>query len=121
MLLALNRAFDREAMDLFLYLWQVREQEIWYSSDALLRFSGLIASGLVTFKAEKLSGQTPPTFGTIYHGASYEIGMKVVLLLTGKGKLLVEAWRNGDEAAYRALVSGRVPEPPATSLPQRAE
>jgi hypothetical protein len=49
MLAALNNAFDRESMDLLLYLWHTKDKDIWYSGDALLRFAGLIAAGLVAF------------------------------------------------------------------------
>ncbi|HKB39599.1 MAG TPA: HNH endonuclease signature motif containing protein [Gemmataceae bacterium] len=113
MLLALNNAFDRGSLDLLLYLRQTHGQEIWYTGDALLRFAGLIAAGLVTFKTEKLYGMTPTTSGhmgtipTVFHGTSYELGMKVELELTDKGNRLVEAWRSGNEQAYRTLISSQ--------------
>jgi hypothetical protein len=111
MLLSLNQAFDRGSIDLLLYLRVTHEKEIWYSGDALLRFAGLIAAGLVGFKTEILYGQTPTTSGymgstpTVFHGSSYELGMKVELHLTERGLQLVEAWRSGDEEKYRQLVS----------------
>jgi hypothetical protein len=114
LLLALNQAFDRAGMDLLLYLWETREQEIWYTGDGLLRFSGLIAAGLVEFATKKLYGQTPTNVGQwgdmpmLIHGSSYETGMVVEVRLSQKGKLLVEAWRGGDEEKYREII--RVPK-----------
>jgi len=111
MLLALNGAFDRGSMDLLLFLREAEAKGVWYSGDALLRFAGLIAAGLVTFKSERLYGQTPTTSGhmgsipAVFHGASYEIGLKVEIQLSPKGKLLVSAWLAGDEDQYRALIS----------------
>jgi hypothetical protein len=110
MLTALNQAFDRVSLDLLLFLWETKGQDIWYSGDALLRFAGLVAAGLVTFKAEKLYGQTPTTSGftgsipTVFHGTSYEIGIKIEIRLTDKGKRLVEAWRTGNEEEYRSVI-----------------
>jgi hypothetical protein len=111
MLLSLNQAFDRGSIDLLLYLCVTHGKEIWYSGDALLRFAGLIAAGLVGFNTEKLYGHTPTTSGeyagipTIFHGTAYELGMKVELHLTERGIRLVEAWRTGNEDKYRQLIS----------------
>jgi hypothetical protein len=111
MLLALNNAFDRGAQDLLLYLRQTDGQEVWYSGDALLRFAGMIASGLVTFTTQKLYGQTPASTGDyggipmLIHSSSYELGMVVQISLAEKGRLLVDAWRNGDEDKYKELIS----------------
>jgi hypothetical protein len=111
MLLALNQAFDRCSQDLLLFLWESQGAEIWYTGDTLLRFAALIAAGLVGFKTEKLYGQTPTTSGfmgsipTVFCGTSYELGMKIELHLTEKGKRLVEAWRAGNEDQYRSLIS----------------
>lgn len=109
------------SIDLLLYLCVTHDKEIWYSGDALLRFAGLIAAGLVGFKTEKLYGHTPTTSGqmgsipTVFHGSSYELGMKVELHLTGRGIQLVHAWRTGNEQQFRALISqpGMVPIEPS--------
>jgi hypothetical protein len=117
MLLSLNQAFDRGSIDLLLYLCVTHGKEIWYSGDALLRFAGLIAAGLVGFTTEKLYGHTPTTSGhvgripAVFHGSSYELGMKVELHLTERGSQLVTAWRTGNEEQFRTLISqpGKVP------------
>ncbi len=119
MLLALNQAFDRGSTDLLLYLCVTHGKEIWYSGDALLRFAGLIAAGLVGFKTEKLYGRTPTTSGkmgsipTVFQGGSYELGMKVELHLTERGLQFVKAWRTGNEDQFRQLIS----QPGKTSPP----
>jgi hypothetical protein len=110
MLTALNHAFDHASIDLLLFLWQTKGQEIWYTGDGLLRFSRLVAAGLVTFKTQKLYGYTPTTSGhmgsipTVFHGTSYELGMKIEIELTEKGARLVKAWRTGNEQEYRSLI-----------------
>ena len=113
MLIALNNAFDRESMDLLLYLWHTKSQDIWYSGDGLLRFAGLIAAGLVSFQTEITYARTP------FHNVDMH-GIKNVLVqpiphspqmvvkkieLSDRGEHLVDAWRNGDEAKYRELLS----------------
>ena len=118
MLIALNHAFDRASLDLLLFLNLTQGQQIWYSGDALLRFAGLIASGLVGFRTKTLYGQTPTTSGSyggvqaVFHGSTYETDMKVELHLTEKGQQLVQAWREGDETRYRQLISK--PDPSST-------
>jgi hypothetical protein len=113
MLIALNNAFDRESMDLLLYLWHTKDKEIWYSGDGLLHFAGLIAAGLVSFQTEMTYARTQ------FQNVDMH-GMKNVLVnpiphspqvvvkkieLSDRGIQLVEAWRNGDETKYRELLS----------------
>jgi len=47
MLTALNHAFDREAMDLLLFLHDALWSAVYYSTDGVTRFAGLIVAGLV--------------------------------------------------------------------------
>jgi hypothetical protein len=106
MILALNHAFDRGSTDLLLLLRKTDGETIWYSGDALLRFAGLIAANLVEFETKKLYGQTPTTSGhfgsvpTVFRGSSYELGMVVELMLTERGRMVVDAWRAGDEQRF---------------------
>ena len=113
MLIALNNAFDRESMDLLLYLWHTKEQEIWYSGDGLLRFAGLIAAGLVSFQTELKYARTPfhnvkmhGIDDVLVHPIPHSPQMVVEKIeLSDRGMQLVEAWRNGDETKYRELLS----------------
>lgn len=97
MLIALNHAFDRESMDLLLFLYQTKDKfPIWYSGDGVLKFARLIATGLVEFGEQAVNhlmgaGHTPTS--------SHRVK------LSEKGTLLVEAWRFGDEEKYRKLLT----------------
>jgi hypothetical protein len=97
---ALNHAFNKASMDLLLYLNQPEIENVWYTGDGLLRFSGLIAAGLVELAASQYSvgvrfGNSPPT-------APPTTAVRVKL--TEKGRLLVEAWLKGDEERYRTAL-----------------
>ena len=112
LLLALNQAFDRHSRELLLFLRQTKGQEIWYSGDGLLQFAGLIAGGLVTFKAEKQYAYTQAanvkwgSTDVYHHPTPHSPTIQIQVELTDKGLLLVEAWLKGDEARFRELVSG---------------
>lgn len=98
MLQALNAAFDRGSADLLLYLWETQNDSVSYSTDAILRFSGLIAAGLVTFSGHQKPG-TP-----VRDDVPHSVLIAVRLALTDKGKRLVEAWRSGSEGAHRQII-----------------
>jgi hypothetical protein len=111
LLLALNQAFDRHSTELLLFLRQTRGQEIRYSGDGLLQFAGLIAAGLVTFKAEKQYAYTQAanvklgSMDVYHHPIPHSPTIQIEVELTVKGIVLVEAWLKGDEAQFRELVS----------------
>ena len=98
---ALNHAFNKESIDLLLYLNNPSVQDIWYSGDGILKFSSLISAGLVqtcesTFSVglrhkNKGGGRTPPTSPPT---------TSVKLELSLKGKTLVESWLKGEESVY---------------------
>ncbi len=100
MLVALNEAFDRRGMDLLLFL-NKQWKETYYSGDGLLQFAGLIAAGLVE--------QGASIGGGLWGGGTPATSVHQ-LILTERGKLLVEAWLAGDEDKYRALVAGELPQ-----------
>jgi hypothetical protein len=100
MLLALNHAFDRESMDLLLFLHRTREDEIWYSGDGILRFARLLAAGLVEL-ANPLQ-QYGWCFESILAKPSVSVHQ---VRLTDAGIQLMEAWLSGDEKAYLKWVS----------------
>ncbi len=47
LLIALNQAFDRQGMELLLFLYKTNANQLWYSADGVLSFAGLIGAGLV--------------------------------------------------------------------------
>ena len=95
MLVALNHAFDPAGMDLLLYLKKV-ESQMFYTSDGVLRFARLIAAGLVELKGCDFKEEFGATIA--------DIG------LTERGRLLVDAWIEGDADKYRAALVPRNPE-----------
>ncbi len=103
MLHALNNAFDRESMDLLLYLHHRGDEPHWYSGDGVLRFAGLFAAGLVQLGKQS----SAETFVNMY-ASCHEV------VLSQKGVLLVEAWKAGDEATYERALSMPNPDPRAT-------
>jgi hypothetical protein len=88
LLLALNEAFDRRAVEHLLMLGQVGELRV--PSDALLTVSALIASGLVVFRYD------PPANPRLQ-------GQTHVLSLSTRGRTFVDGWKNGDQRAALAL------------------
>jgi HNH endonuclease len=108
MLHALNHAFNKEAMDLLLYLRLPAVRTVWYSGDGLLRFSGLIAAGLVDVtKVASAIGRRSRRVALRYLMNSEEPPLTrsptttVRVGLSAKGKELVRAWLAGDEDGFR--------------------
>jgi hypothetical protein len=95
MLHALNHAFSKEAMDLLLFLHVRGPETHMYTADGVLRFAGLFAAGLVEFGMQ-ICEETFSSFIETRHE----------VVLSEKGRLLVDAWRKGDEDAYRVQLTG---------------
>ena len=95
---ALNHAFSRESMDLLLFLYTKDAQKMWLSGDGVLKFSGLIAAGLVKFGEQAWKNQMS------MRGSGPSSSHK--LKLTEKGQALVTAWLTGDEDSYRKYLEG---------------
>lgn len=98
---ALNHAFNKESMDLLLYLNQQSIENVWYTGDGFLRFAGLVAAGLVEVSDSQFSvgvryGNSAPTSPPT---------TAVRVRLSQKGRLLVESWLSGDVAKYEAALS----------------
>jgi hypothetical protein len=93
MLHALNHAFSKEAMDLLLFLHARGKEPHFYTADGVLRFAGLFASGLVEFGTQ-ICEETFSQFIETRHE----------VVLSEKGKLLVDAWLKGDDKAYSSVL-----------------
>lgn len=99
LLLAINNAFDREGMDLLLFLYRDRNQHMLrVTGDGLLTFARLIAHGLVQ------AGSTAVD-RTLRMGGGPSISTHEPTL-TPTGLMLVEAWLNGDEEGYARMLNG---------------
>lgn len=99
LLVALNQAFDRQGMDLILYLHHTKTNQLWYSADGVLKFAGLIGAGLVEIAETDMIFKAPNE-GKMFRQTSHK------LALTHRGTLFVEAWLLGKEEDYRDLISG---------------
>jgi HNH endonuclease len=99
---ALNHAFNKESMDLLLYLSHPGIENIWYTGDGFLKFAGLVAAGLVEVAEFQFS------VGVRYGYSSAPTSpptTAVRVKLSDKGKLLVDSWLKGDEAQYKAALA----------------
>jgi hypothetical protein len=97
---ALNHAFNKESMDLLLYLSYPGVENIWYTGDGFLKFAGLVAAGLVEIAESQFSvgaryGNSAPTSPPM---------TAVRVKLSDKGELLVDSWLKGDETQYKAAL-----------------
>jgi len=114
LLVALNGAFNKEAMDLLLFLATKDSEKLWYSGDGVLKFAGLIAAGLAEMTAVTSGGSVGrPVFVQFGESppATPPPGSGVRVALTEKGKLLVHSWLQGDEATYVKALESRQPSP----------
>ena len=99
---ALNHAFNKESMDLLLFLSKPSFENIWYTSDGGLRFAGLIAAGLVEIAESQFS--VGVRYGSKDSAPTSPPTTALRVRLSDKGRALVESWLAGDEQAYvRAL------------------
>jgi hypothetical protein len=90
MLVALNGAFNRETIDLLLFIADIQQFGLIISGDGLLKFSGLIAAGLVNWR-------------TGLSAANYTVS------LSDKGRLIVNAWKLGDRIKLAAALGATLP------------
>jgi len=87
-LVALSQAYDTAAIDDLLFLSTPEVADLRVSGDGVLKFSRLVAGGLVTYR---LFMQNGPIL-------LYEVN------LTNRGAQLVAAWRSGDRAAVASAL-----------------
>jgi hypothetical protein len=86
---ALNQAFDRDSIDLLLFLSTPYAAQLRIDGTGVLRFARLIAAGLV---GSLLVGQNGPF-------VLYQMGF------TPKGLAFVNAWKKGDREAVAASLA----------------
>jgi hypothetical protein len=96
MLVAINRAFDLEAIDRLMFLAQIPKNFLVVSGDGVLHFDRLIAAGLASVTAKSNNNGLLVTY---------------TVNLSPKGKMLIEAWKTGDHLKIRNAVTSTVPSP----------
>jgi len=100
---ALNHAFNKESMDLLLFLHKTGNEVIWYSGDGLLKFASLISAGFVRIVETESAGSMRYSGGGLSISVS-ESSHRVDL--ADRGKVLIEAWLKGNEVAYKKAIDG---------------
>src|ERR1039457_5720053 len=94
MLVAITRAFDVEAIDRLLFLESCKKNFLVVSGDGLLHFGRLIAAGLATGKQKSNNNWQIVTYA---------------VNISDKGRMLIEAWKQGDRTRLRKVMGGPVP------------
>jgi hypothetical protein len=102
MLVAIGRAFDLEAIDRLLFLGQIERDFLLVSGDGLLHFSRLVTAGLASVELKAHNN---------WMLASYAVN------ISDKGKLLIDAWRQGDRVRLKNVLSGPIPAAKSGGLP----
>lgn len=99
LLMALNAAFDRRAIDLLLTI-AIKGRIESISGDGVPVYAPLVASNLVTLQERPYR-----TSRDVQHRYEY------VVFISDRGKLFVEAWKQGDQrAAIELIPAGGKPE-----------
>ena len=90
MLVALNNAFDFEAVDRLLFMAQKQTDFLIVSGDGVVPFARLASAGLVHVDMKA---------NNCWELVTYSVN------ITPKGKLLVDAWRKGDRLELSTVIS----------------
>jgi hypothetical protein len=88
-LVALNNAFDVEAIDRLMFLHSLTKDVLIISGDGVLQFSRLIAAGFAEFQQKANNN---------FQIVTYAIN------ISAKGQQLIEAWRRGNRTEVSKLV-----------------
>lgn len=94
MLVAISRAFDLEAVDKLLFLKMCPKDYLVVSGDGLLHFARLIAAGLASVEQKA---------NNAWQIVTYAVN------ISEKGRLIIEAWEQGDRTRLSQLLCGPVP------------
>ena len=95
MLVAISRAFDIDAVDRLLFLNGLNNDFLVVSGDGLLHFGRLIAAGLATVEQKANNN---------WQIVTYSVN------ISDKGRLIIEAWKQGDRTRLKKLIGGPVPD-----------
>jgi hypothetical protein len=95
MLVAIGRAFDVEAIDRLCFLKMCPKDYLVLSGDGVLHFSRLIAAGLVDVMQKA---------NNAWQLVTYAVN------ISAKGRMLIDAWQQGDRVAISKAISQPIPE-----------
>lgn len=94
MLVAISRAYDLDAVDRLLFLEKYNEDFLVVSGDGALHFARLVAGGLASV-TQKANNE--------WQIVTYSVN------LTERGRLLIQAWKSGDQSRLKEVVGGPLP------------
>ena len=94
MLVAISRAFDIDAVDRLMFLNGCPKNFLVVSGDGLLHFGRLIAAGLATVEQKRNNNWLIVTY---------------CVNISDKGRMIIEAWKEGDRTRLKKLIAGPVP------------
>jgi len=94
MLVAISRAFDLEAVDRLLFLSECPKDFLIVTGDGLLHFARVIAAGMATGEQKANNNWQIVTYA---------------VNISNKGRLLIDAWRQGDRSRLSQVLGGPVP------------
>lgn len=94
MLVAISRAFDIDAVDRLMFLNGLNKDFLVVTGDGLLHFARLIAAGLATVELKKNNDWQIVTYA---------------VNISEKGRLIIEAWQQGDRVRLKKVIGGPVP------------
>jgi hypothetical protein len=103
-LVAINRAFDLEAIDRLMFLDSLTKDFLIVSGDGVLHFDRLISAGLASFSSKSNNNGLLVTYA---------------VNLSPKGKMLIEAWKSGDHTKIQQFVTSTVPGGASRKKPAR--
>ena len=89
MLVAIGRAFDVQAIDQLMFLGQIKRDFLIVSGDGVLHFSRLIAAELASVDPKANNNDLIVTY---------------TVNISSKGRLLVDAWKQGDRTQLTKLL-----------------
>jgi len=95
LLVSISRGFDVDAVDKLLFLEMMPTDFVVVSGDGLLHFGRLIAAGLATTELKAHNN---------WQLVSYAVN------ISAKGRLIIQAWKDGDRTRLRNLMAGPVPD-----------
>ena len=91
--MVLNQAFDKESISNLLFLKRLADEGrgLEVSGDGVLKFAHLIGAGLADFNMKVFDARTNT--------------LRYSVLLSDKGRAIVNAWFSGDRAAVQAALN----------------
>lgn len=110
MLIAANHAWTKETLNNLLFLDTSLSESLYLTGDGVVRFSDLIVSGLAEAESISWVGDTSNLIAYTLPNpnpipASEMTKSAFKLRLTGKGKALVSAWKEGDLEKMQSSLS----------------